>query len=175
VYGATNCVGVVKRGRWLPALQSPEGRQRAVLAGLSTMVLMSAVFGNILFAQSPISLRFFNPHTASYWASRYRPGERSRLFFAEVRPLVPAGASVSATEFAATSFAAREDDYVFPDEVGQVEYLVVDTRDRWLAGRLREKKMTLGRALSDPAYEKIYDNAGFLVYRKGFPAESGGS
>ncbi len=175
VYGVANCAAIVERRRLVLSSQPPERRQKAVLAGLSAMVLMSAVFGNILFAQSPISLRFFNRHTASYWKSRYLPGERSRIFFAEVRPLVPAGASVSATEFVATAFAGREDDYVFPDKVGQVEYVVVDTRDRWLAGRLREKKTTLARVLSDGAYEKIYDNAGFLVYRKAPPAESAGN
>ena len=104
VYGAEQAL------RW-SARRAGEGsgaRQPAIRTGLAAYVLFAALAGNVLLAKSPLSLNFYNPSMQTYWRSLYVPDARSRLFFKEVRPLVPERASVSATEFAATYFARRE-------------------------------------------------------------------
>jgi hypothetical protein len=55
---------------------------------------------------------------------------------------------------------------VFPAGVGQADYLVVDTREKWLGDQLAQKGMTLQQALDAPGYERIFEKDGFVVYRK---------
>lgn len=166
VYGAGNISRFLPRilGRFVDA--ETRTLRRAVVGGLAVMVFASALFGNVLFAQSPISLLFHNSKMQTWWRSRYVPDEHSRRFFSEVRPLVPAEAAVSATEFVATYFAARRDDYVYPIGVGEADYVVIDTHDRWLADAPGAARALVERAISGEPYEKIYDEGGFIVYRK---------
>jgi hypothetical protein len=166
IYGAENCAGFALGRASLWDFADGPARRRAALALLATLVLVSSLAGNVLFAKSPLSLSFYNPNMQTYWRSLYVPDARSRLFFTEVRPLVPDGASVSATEFAATCFARREHDFVFPDGIPDVDYVVVDTRDKWLPDKLSQKRTTVEEALKRGSYELLLDEDGFLVYRK---------
>jgi uncharacterized membrane protein len=169
VYGAAYCVPLA--GRVISSVSSAgeRERRRAALVAVTVLVAASALFGNVLFAQSPISLLFHNSGMQTFWRIRYLPTERSRVFFREIRPLVPADASVSATEFLATYFAAREVNYAFPDDKGKVkymEYMVVDREDRWSQRRLEKAGTTLEQVLSHPGYEMVYEKTGFAVYRR---------
>jgi len=175
VYGAGVCIAFLSR--FEPILGSGEdSMKRGLTAGLATLVLVASICSNVLYAKSPLSLNFYNPAMITdYWRSMYVPGERARLFFDRVRPLVSEDASVSATEFVATYFAARHDDFVFPLGAGQADYVVVDTRDPWLAGALQERGMTLEKALEQPGYERVFDRGGFIVYRRAQGLVAGGS
>jgi len=166
VYGVENCTRLLRRLLVRFWGLEIETARRCALGGLAVLVFASAVLGNVLFAQSPISLLFHNPNMQTYWRNRYVPDGHSRLFFEEVRPLVEPEASVSATEFLATYFAARREDFVFPRGVGEAEYVVIDLRDRWLAPSLAERGATVGSVMGGAPYEKIYDEDGFMVYVK---------
>ena len=172
VYGAENCAGFLAGLRFVAPNVEAGARKRSLLIALTLLVLTSSVLGNVLYAKSPISLLFYNAKMQTHWRALYVPGERAKVFFAEVRPLVPAEVSVSATEFLATYFAARKDDFVFPDGLGAVEYVVVDTRDPWLEDRLREKGLTRENALNAGGYDRIYETDGFIVYRKKAAADA---
>ncbi len=166
VYGSAACTDMLPRlGFFFPSASS-ENRRRAALSAMAVLVFASALFSNVIFAPSPNSLIFHNPRMETFWKTRYLSTERSRLFFAEVAPLIPPDASVSATEFAATHFARREDDYVFPLGLSEADYVVIDTRDRWLAGSLAEKSLSLPALLADPRYAPLYDREGFIVMRR---------
>jgi uncharacterized membrane protein len=166
VYGVENCSGILMRVKSIAAGVDEGVKKRAVLIAFTTLVLVSSLVGNVLYAKSPMSLLFYNPNVETYWRSSYVSDYRSKLFFREVRPLVPVGARVSATEFLATYFAARRDDYIVPDEVGRMDFVVIDTKDPWLRKRLEEKSTTLEKVLQTPGYDRIYDNEGFIVLRK---------
>jgi uncharacterized membrane protein len=159
--------GVDRCGLFLPKALGRLGgaveRQTAV-AALAMLVFVSSLLGNVLFAQSPISLLFYNSKMESNWRRRYVPNERARYFFKTVRPLVPDDASVSATEFVATTFAAREDDFVFPRGVGEVDYIVIDMKDRWLDRTALSIGSDAALVLSSGVYEKLHDAKGFVVY-----------
>ncbi len=165
VYGVENCRSILPRILCRLVEADKSTLERGAAAGLVVLVFASSFFGNILFAQSPLSLLFHNPNMDTHWRRRYVPDERARLFFREVRPLVPPDAGVSATEFLATYFAARRDIHVFPIGLGDVEYLVIDSRDRWMLETLSKVGTTLEAILADVPYRKIYDRDGFLVYR----------
>lgn len=172
VYGVGNCSRLLPR--ILRRFTDGDTRtlRRAAIAGLAALVFASALFGNVLFAQSPISLLFHNRDMQTWWRSRYVPDEHSRRFFSEVRPLVPPEAAVSASEFAATYFAARRDDYVFPLGVDEADYVVIDTHERWLADDTEAARALVERTIAGQPYEKIYDEGGFLVYCR-LPAGGG--
>lgn len=167
VYGCENLAALAQRFRGRLFGTIPEDRfRRAVVGGLAALVVGSSLFGNIFFAQSPLSLRTYSPAMKTHWKERFVPSARTRLFFAEVAPLVPPEAPVSATEFLATYFARRKDDYRFPEGISVADYVVIDTRDPWLENRLKEKETTLQATLSDPAFTIIYQKEGFLVLRR---------
>ncbi len=162
VYGSENCAGFVSGLGFLGRVLDQDARKRAAVAGFAVLVLTASLAGNVLYAKSPISLLFYNSDIkTTYWRNMYVPGERARVFFEEVRPLVPPEASVSASEFAATYFAARQEDYAYPEGVGEVEYVVLDIREWWF-----------DKAIDPPGYERIYEKEGFIVYRKAVTAET---
>jgi uncharacterized membrane protein len=190
VYGSAHCVPLAGRVISLLSDAGENERRRAALVAVTVLVAASALFGNVLFAQSPISLLFHNSGMQTFWRNRYLPTERSRIFFDEVRSFVPAGASVSATQFLATYFAARRDDYVFPLGAGDVDYFVIDLRDTWLAepgrgepatlqtlrekwpgGTVRERRAMLENLLGGEC-EKAYERDDFLIYRRVGPIAS---
>ncbi len=162
VYGAGNVRSFIEK-----RIGAEGVARRKATAAVAALALVSSLAANVIFAKSPISLPFYNPAMQTYWRNLYVPGARARLFFSEVRPLVPADASVSATEFAATYFARRRDDFVFPDGVPEADYAVVDLRDRWLHSlTLAQKGTTVAETLARGDYERIFDRDGFEVYRR---------
>lgn len=166
VYGTEAWTRVAAASGLILQEAAEEARRPLIVIGVAIMVLLSSLFGNVLYAKSPLSLLFYNRHMQTYWRYLYLPTDHTRLFWREVRPLVPEEASVSATEFTASTFARRKDIFVFPLGVGQADFVVIDMKDRWLEKTLAEKGTTLEKVLSEPGYARIYEKDGFYVYKK---------
>lgn len=162
IYGAEACAAWIPRLGAVFSAVDDAGRRRGAIAAVSVLVVIASLCGNVLFAKSPISLLFYNHGWETSWVRLYRSTEHTELFFREVRPLVPKDASVSATSCAATYFADREYDYKAPEGIGKVDYVVLDTRDRWYS----QDEAAIKAALTEGKYAVSYDKDGFLVYTR---------
>ena len=137
--------------------------EERLLRFLAALVIFSALFANLLQAKSPISLLFHYPRSSFYWRKLYIPKAKA-LHLAEIKGLIPPEARLATTNFLGPHFTHYKRDYVFPEyPPGEVDYMVIDTTERWQHPQATE---TTERLLSDPAYEKIFDKDGILVFRR---------
>ncbi len=157
IYGARRLVN------WLPVKFARLFTKEHALRFVAALLIFSAFFANILQAKSPTSILFYYPHSSFYWRNLYIPKAKA-LHLAEIKGLIPAEARLATTNFLSPHFTHYKRDYVFPKyPPGEVDYIVVDTTERWQPGDAGEATEKL---LSSPAYEKIFDKDGILVFRR---------
>jgi uncharacterized membrane protein len=139
--------------------------QASFLRLLTALIIFTALFSNILQSKSPISVLFHHPRSSFYWRNTYVSKPRAH-HLAEIKALLPADARLATTNFLGPHFTHYQRDYVFPKyPADEVDYLVIDTTERWQPAGAGEATK---RLLASPAYEKIFHKDGILVFRRKF-------
>ncbi len=145
---------------WL-ARRRPAGAARAA-AG--RMLLTAALTSAVLLSKSPLSLAFWNPRSSQSFRL-YLPGPRARTVRRAGR-LVPADASLEASNFASAHFTHRERLYRYPAPDAGAEYVLVDLNEPWLRDRRGKVEADLRQRVLSGRYAPIFNEAGVVLLRR---------
>ena len=157
------------RNLGLLAARYGEAARRRLLIAAGVLVLACAVGTNMVYSKSPLSFRFYDPKSASYYGRLYVITDHAR----EARGLaksIPRDKRVSASLFINTYFTHHAAAYTFPQglEPGHPappDYVVLDLEERWLFDSPEQRK-ALERLQKGDDYERVNAPQGFLVFKR---------
>lgn len=130
-------LGVWSRLRLLVISRKPESSS---LFG-AAFVLGAALLANVCVAQSPLSVRFWDPSSLAYWRANYIPSLRAENFERVLRE-IPLSARVASTDFVHPRFTHHERSYDYSHYARRVanyesrvpddtDFIVIDTQHRY--------------------------------------------
>jgi len=143
--------------------------RRQLLLAAGVLVGACALGTNVVYSKSPLSFRFYDPESASFYGRLYVITDHAR----QARRLaasIPRGARVSASLFINTFFTHHAAAYTFPQglEAGHPappDYVVIDLEERWIFQSPEQRKALECLEKGDD-YERVDAPQGFLVFER---------
>ncbi len=144
-------------GRWRPAAAC----RRAVGA----LVLAAALGASALLGKSPLSIAFWNPRSAQF-RRLYHVGDRARRL-AQAGRLIPADASLEASNFAAAHFTHREHLYRYPAPNAGAQFVLVDLNEPWMRGDAQAAAVAdLQTRVAQGGHVALFNQGGTILLRR---------
>jgi len=165
VYGVRNLGWLVRR----VGKGHDERAAGRVTAFAAAFVLLCALGTNVVYSKSPLSFRFYDPKSPSYYRDLYVVSPRARKF-PEVVRAVPRDAVVSASLFLATYFTHHAAVLPFPGGMQEghwrpATHVVIDLGERWLRDS-PDQHARIEALLASPDFERLPAPDGFLILRR---------
>ena len=154
--------------RWSKKLSSLNLTRNGMLKISLWSILVVSLYYNIILSPSPISVFFWKRigNYSYYYRSSYVIQERDRVLDRAIKEFIPEEASVSSQGSLTTSYLAhRTEYYLFPDRIGEVDYVVLDRkRDHYVGDGIDEEryKIEFERLLN--TYETIFSHDGIYIF-----------
>jgi uncharacterized membrane protein len=123
----------------------------------SCILLCAALFFNYWFGPLPFS--------RSVEVNQFQIIEDKRQALKEAAALIPREASLSADFFVGPHFAQRKRIYIFPNQVGEVDFILVDS-DPWSLYLPLRAPSALARLKASSNHELIYSKNNLLLFKK---------
>jgi len=114
------------------------------------VILVVSLYYNVMLSPSPISIFFWKRMSSSsyYYKTSYVIKERDRVLDRAIKEFISEEDSVSSQGSVTTGYLAhRIEYYLFPDKIGEVDYVVLD----------RKRVHFVGDAIDEERYNKEFE------------------
>jgi len=176
IYGMSNLARLTER-RYAGARDDAPRSSRLVTIAAAALLLICSLGTNIVYSKSPLSFRFYDPKSVSYYSGLYVITPQARKIPGVVRS-IPREKRVCASLFLNTYFTHHGAAYVFPkgleeDNPRPADYVAL-MRERWLYDSIKqrwvfsspEQRAAMKRLTEGREFERLPAPGGFLIFRR---------
>lgn len=135
--------------RWFKKFFSVNLSRNSILRISLWTILVVSLYYNVALSPSPISIFFWKKMDSRYYhRTSYVAKERDRVLDEAIKKFIPQQASVTSQNSVNSSYLAhRIEYYLFPDKIGEVDYVVLD----------RKRAHFVGDAIDEERYNKEFE------------------
>ena len=156
--------------RWTKKLFSVNLTRNGMLKISLWPILVVSLYYNIILSPSPISIFFWKRigNYSYYYRSSYVIQERDRVLDRAIKEFIPEEASVSSQGSVASGYLAhRVEYYLFPEKIGEVDYVVLDKkRDHYVGDGIDEERYTIEFERLLDTYETVFSYDGIYIFKR---------
>ncbi|MCK4420138.1 DUF2079 domain-containing protein, partial [Candidatus Aerophobetes bacterium] len=156
--------------RWFKKFFSVNLNRNAMLRISLWTILVVSLYYNVILSPSPISVFFWKRigSYSYYYKSSYVIKERDRVLDRAIKEFISEEASVSSQGSVNTGYLAhRVEYYLFPDKIGEVDYVVLDKkRDHYAGDMIDEERYSREFERLLDTYETVFSYDGIYIFKR---------
>ncbi|MCW3987274.1 MAG: DUF2079 domain-containing protein, partial [Candidatus Bathyarchaeota archaeon] len=158
--------------RWFKKFFSVNLTRNSVLRISLWTILVVSLYYNVVLSPSPISIFFWKRLSGSsyYYKASYVIKERDRVLDRAIKEVISPKDSVSSQGSVNTGYLAhRREYYLFPNKIGEVDYVVLDRKRAHFAGdMINEERYEREFERLSNSYELVFSHDEIYIFeRKG--------